>query len=338
MDRKDFLQTSIPFVASLSLIRKTEDPDDETAVFPKYLKPAGTIGITCPSGHISLEECEPAIRKMKEWGFEVKIGKTVGLRDFTFAGTDDERAADFQQMIDDDSVDAIMFGRGGYGAIRILDRIDFSKFRKKPKWIIGFSDATAIHVLLNGKYKIPSIHSKMCNSFLEDESKGSLEQLDSIDSIRRCLLGNEMKYACTTGLQNRPGTAKGKLVGGNLSLLQMMSGSKTDVKTDGKILFIEDVGEYLYKLDGMMWNLLRAGKLDKLKGLIIGGFRIKPDDEGEEFGLSLYDIVMEKVKQFDYPVCFDFPVGHIKVNYALKCGVEHKLSVYDHSAELVSLR
>ncbi len=338
MDRKDFLHTSIPFIASLGLIRKSGDPDEESAARPRYLKPGDTIGITCPSGHISLEECEPAIRKMQEWGFVIKTGKTVGMRDFTFGGTDEERTADFQQMIDDDAVDAIMLGRGGYGAIRILDRIDFGKFKKKPKWIMGFSDATAIHLLLNSRLNIPSIHSKMCNSFLKDESRGTPEQLDSIDSIRRCLLGEEMKYTARTAWQNRTGIATGKLVGGNLSLLQMVSDSRSDIKTDGKILFIEDVGEYLYRLDGMLWNLLRAGKLDKLKGLIIGGFTIKKDDEGEEFGLTLFDIVMEKVKQFDYPVCFDFPVGHIKVNYALKCGMPHKLSVYDNSAELVSLQ
>lgn len=336
MNRKDFLQAGIPLLATASAFaKKTDRPKNG---IPKYLKPGSLIGITCPSGYISAEEVMPAVKKMEEWGFRVSLGKTVGLKDFTLAGNDDERAADMQAMLDDDAIDAIMLGRGGYGAVRMIDKIDFSKFAKHPKWIIGFSDATVFHLHLNNHLHIASIHSKMCNSFPEDETKETPGQADAIDSIRRCLLGEMMSYEAPTVLKNRPGNAEGLLVGGNLSIIEMMCGSHSKIETKNKILFIEDVGEYMYKLDGMLWNLKRSGKLDKLHGLIVGGFRIKADDEGEEFGKSLYDIVMEKVANYRYPVCFDFPVGHIYVNYALKCGVPHRLEVSPDNARLTALQ
>ena len=335
MDRKNFLQSSLPLLASAGSIFKDSRVEPETK-YPPYLKKGDTIGITCPSGHISVEEVQPCVTKLQEWGFKVVLGKTVGATDFTFAGSDDLRARDLQSMLDDHSIDAIMLGRGGYGAVRMIDKIDFSKFKKRPKWIMGFSDATVFHLHL-GNLGIPSIHCKMCNSFPDDPATETPEQADSIDSIRRCLIGNKMEYSVSTESKNRPGTATGKLVGGNLSIIQLMCGSKSAIQTDNRILFIEDVGEYMYKLDGMLWNLLRSNKLTRLKGLIIGGFKIKEDDPGEEFGLTLYDIVMEKVKQFSYPVCFDFPVGHIKVNYALRCGIIHRLEVSANHAKLISL-
>jgi len=339
MDRKDFLQTTIPLLAipySGFSKKKFTDPIVKKKI-PPYLKTGSVIGITCPSGHIMLDEVQPCISKMEEWGFRVILGKTIGIKDFTFAGTDEERAADLQQMIDDDAIDTIMLGRGGYGAVRIIDKINFSKFNKKPKWIIGFSDATVLHLHLNCKLGIASIHSKMCNSFPQDETNLVPGQADSIDSIQKVLKGTQMTYQATTTMENRPGITRGRLIGGNLSIIQMLCGSQSEIETDNCILFIEDVGEYLYKLDGMMWNLKRSGKLNKLKGLIIGAFKIKADDPGEEFGLSLYDIIMEKVKEFSYPVCFDFPVGHVYVNYALKSGAYHNLKVSLHNATLTSL-
>ena len=326
MNRKDFLSSVIPIATAPVAFHKKGDLELIKQI-PPYLKKGDVIGITCPSGHISLEECKPAISKMKEWGFEIRIGTTIGLMDFTFAGTDEERAKDLQQMLDDDSIKAIMLGRGGYGAVRIIDKIDFSQFEKNPKWIIGFSDATVFHVHINHNYGIATIHSKMCNSFPDSFAKAEPAQIASIESIRQCLVGERMKYECKANVHNRQGEGIGDLVGGNLSIIESLAGSVSNLFTEGKILFIEDVGEYLYRIDSMLWNLKRSKKLNKLKGLIIGQFRIKPDDPGEEFGLSLYDMVMEKVKEFDYPVCFDFPVGHVKENYALKCGVRHRLIV-----------
>ena len=203
MNRKNFLSSIIPLAASPIAFNKTGS--EFIKQIPPYLKKGDVIGITCPSGHITLEECQPAITKMKEWGFEIRVGNTVGLKDFTFAGTDEERLKDLQQMLDDDSIKAIMLGRGGYGAVRIIDKIDFTKFEQKPKWIIGFSDATVLHVHINHNYGIATIHSKMCNSFPEDFLMAEPVQINSIDSIRQCLIGKPMKYGCAANELNRYG-------------------------------------------------------------------------------------------------------------------------------------
>lgn len=337
MNRKDFLSAVIPIASVTTVFANNNLPEKKPAKIPPYLKKGDTIGITCPSGSISLEECQPAINKMKEWGFNIRVGMTVGAKDFTFAGTDEQRANDLQQMLDDDSIKTIMLGRGGYGAIRIIDKIDFSEFQKKPKWIIGFSDATVFHCHINSSFEIATLHSKMCNSFPDDFLKATQTQIDSIDSIRQCLVGEKMRYERLLIVENRVGEGIGNLVGGNLSIIQMLDDSVSDLKTEGKILFIEDVGEYAYKIDGMLWNLKRSGKLAKLKGLIVGEFRIKPDDAGEEFGKTIYEMVMEKVAEFQYPVCFDFPVGHVRENYALKCNVKHKLTVSEKGTVLECL-
>ena len=284
---------------------------------------------------ISPEDILPAVNKIKEWGFEICVGDTVGAKDFTFAGSDEQRAKDFQNMMDDPSIKAIMLGRGGYGAVRIIDKINFKKFSLKPKWIIGFSDATVFHSHLNKNYGIASIHSKMCNSFPSDWGNAEPKQIDSIESIRKCLAGEKMDYASVSNENNHPGIGEGILIGGNLSILQNLAATKSDINTDGKILFLEEVEEYLYSIDRMFWNLKRSGKLNKLEGLVLGGFnKIKPDDPGEDFGKTVYEIVLEKVSEYTYPVCFDFPVGHQKENYALKCGVKHKLTVSDNSVTL----
>ncbi len=344
MDRKNFLSVIIPLSASVAAVAKGSVVskgkfsiiDDETVhKIPAYLKPGDLIGITCPSGYIMLDEVQPAVNKMKEWGFDIRLGNTVSKRDFTFAGDDEERAKDFQNMIDDPTIKAIMLGRGGYGAVRIIDKINFEKFAKNPKWIIGFSDATVFHCHINKNFGIATIHSKMCNSFPADWSSAEQKQLDSIDSIRKCLIGEKMTYETLPGSNNRTGAEEGILIGGNLSILENLAASDSDINTDSKILFIEEVEEYLYNIDRMLWNLKRSGKFDKLKGLIVGGFnKIKPDDPGEDFGKTVYEMVLEKVKEYNYPVCFDFPVGHQKENYALKCGVKHMLTVAGDSVQL----
>jgi muramoyltetrapeptide carboxypeptidase len=329
MNRKDFLSTVIPLTSAATVFAKEKNPESNSVSkkIPPFLKKGDLIGITCPSGHISAEEIQAAVSKMNEWGFKVCTDDTVGARDFTFAGTDEMRAEGLQKMLDDREIKAIMLGRGGYGAIRIIDKIDFTKFAKRPKWIIGFSDATVFHCHINHNFGIATLHSKMCNSFPDDFSTAIPEQINSIESIRQCLVGEKMKYARLPNINNRNGEGIGELVGGNLSIIEMVTGSISNLHTEGKILFIEDVDEYSYKIDGMLWNLKRSKKLDRLKGLIIGEFRLKPDDPGEEFGKTIYDMVMEKVNKYHYPVCFDFPVGHVKENYALKCGVRHQLIV-----------
>jgi muramoyltetrapeptide carboxypeptidase len=341
MNRKNFLSSIIPLSAVLSASARNTifDEPDVPSKIPPYLKKGDTIGITCPAGFITLEDIQPSIIKMKEWGFEIKIGSTVGKKDFTFGGTDEERLQDLQQMLDDATIKAIMCARGGYGAVRIIDQLDFKKFVTKPKWIIGFSDITIIHSHLNKNFGIASIHSKMCNSFPKDWSKAEPVQIATINSIQQCLAGEKMTYTATPNEKNKTGKATGILIGGNLKTLETLAGSKSDIITDGKILFVEDTGEYLYSIDRMFWNLKRSGKLSKLKALIVGGFKVKPaEDPADEFGLNLFEIVSAVVKEYNYPVCFDFPVGHQKNNFALKCGVRHTLSVSATETSLSELR
>ncbi len=337
MNRKNFIAAVLP-LAAVTAAGKTalisEDPEAAVKI-PPYLKKGDVIGITCPAGFITFEDVMPAAIKLQEWGFAVKMGSTIGKKDFTFGGTDEERLADFQQMVDDKEVKAIMCARGGYGAVRILDDIDFKKFTAEPKWIIGFSDITVFHSHLNKKFKVASIHSKMCNSFPSDWGKAEPIQIETIESIKKCLYGEAMQYTAPSNEKNKAGTGSGVLVGGNLKMLETLAGTKSDITTNGKILFVEDTGDYLYSIDRMFWNLKRSGKLDKLQGLIIGGFKIKAaDTQEEEFGKSLQEIVLEKVKEFDFPVCFDFPVGHQKNNFALKCGVKHVLTVSSSATNL----
>ena len=332
MNRKRFLSSFLAPLAmapvkGLPVFADGNEDDSLAAIRPRYLKPGDTIGITCPAGSITQQEIQPAMLQMIEWGLNIKVGDTVGKKDFTFGGTDEERARDFQQMIDDPKVKAIMCARGGYGFIRIIDKIDFTKLVAKPKWIIGFSDITVLHCHLNRNYGIATIHSKMCNSFPDDWNKAEPIQIETILSIKQALMGEKMKYSAPVNPLNKPGKAEGSLIGGNLKTIETLAGTKSDIRTANKILFVEDNGEYLYSIDRMFWNLKRTGKLEKLAGLIVGGFKIKPDDPGEEFGRTIEDIVLEKVKNYHYPVCFDFPVGHQKNNYALKCGLMHRLTV-----------
>ena len=336
MKRKHFLSSIIPLAATFTAVAKGKtiiDPDNPFTI-PPYLKPGDKVGICCPAGFITPEDIQPALLKLTEWGFNSTVGETIGKKDFTFGGTDAERVKDLQQMLDDKTIKAILFARGGYGGVRIIDRLDFKKFKKDPKWIIGFSDATVFHSHINENFRVASIHSKMCNSFPGDWNNAEPAQKETIESINKCLTGEKMKYLFTPNEKNKTGLAVGGLIGGNLKTLESLAGSGSDIHTKDKILFVEDTGEYLYSIDRMFWNLKRSGKLYKLIGLIIGGFKIKPDDAGEAFGKTLEEIVLEKVSEYNYPVCFDFPVGHQKNNYALKCGVTHTLGVHLNECRL----
>lgn len=289
---------------------------------PSYLSPGDTIGIACPAGYMAAEKAQTCIDTLQQWGYQVKVGKTLGSSSPTyFSGTDEERLRDFQAMLDDDSVKAILCGRGGYGTGRIIDRLDFKDFKKNPKWIIGFSDITVLHSHLYSNYKIASLHAPMAAAF-NDEGFNN----EYVQSLRKALEGKPQRYQCAAHEYNHKGEAIGELVGGNLSLIAHLVGTPSDIKTRGRILFLEDIGEYLYNVDRMLYQLKRAGKLDKLAGLLIGGFTENKDTE-RPFGETVYDIVYEVVKEYDYPVCFNFPVSHAKENYALKVGVGYKLKV-----------
>ena len=337
MKRKNFIQSSIgAFTASYlpSLPGFSTEEVETLFMSPPVLKAGDIIGITAPAGYITTEEIRSAVQKMESWGYNIKVGNTIDKRDFTFGGTDEERTKDFQLMLDDSKIKAIMCARGGYGAVRIVDKLNWERFKTKPKWIIGFSDATVFHSHLNKNLGIASIHSKMCNSFPDDWSLAEPIQIETIESIQLALSGKKMKYTVTPNPQNKLGTAEGVLIGGNLKMLETLAGTRSDINTAGKILFVEDTGEYMYSIDRMFWNLKRTGKLSQLKGLIVGGFKIKVDEDSDDFGRTLQDVVLEKIKAYHYPVCFDFPVGHQKNNYALKCGVKHKLEVKSDTVSL----
>ncbi len=329
MERKKFISSTILALGSVKALADSFSAnleDSKKAKIPPYLKKGDSIGITSAAGFITLADCTDAINTMQDWGYQIKIGNSIGKKYFGFGGTDEERLVDLQLMLDDENIKAIMIARGGYGLIHIVDKLNFTKFIKKPKWIIGFSDVTVLHSHINKNLGIATLHSKMCNSFVKPALAEPV-QIETIDSIRKCLIGEKMTYKIPINISNKIGSAKGTLVGGNLKTLESLAASKSDINTDNKILFVEDTGEYLYSIDRMFYNLKRSGKLNKLAGLIVGGFKIKKEDVGEEFGKTIEEIVMEKVLAFNYPVCFDFPVGHQKNNFALKCGVEHVLDV-----------
>lgn len=339
MDRKSFLQNAGAVVVGAHLplknFSKEIDPETEVQIkIPPYLKPGDTIGVTSPAGPSTMEEVVLGNKILESWGFKVVIGKTIGKKYFNEGGTDDERLADLQEMLDNPSIKAIMCSKGGYGSLRIVDRINWAKFIQKPKWVIGFSDITVLHSHIHRNCKVASIHSKMFNSFPDDLAKAEPLQQQTIESIHDALTGKKMHYTVDPNAGNKPGKAEGILVGGNLKTLETLACSPSDIRTDGKILFVEDTGEYLYSIDRMFWNLKRSGKLKKLKALVVGGFRVKPDDPGEEFGKTVQEIVLEKVQEYNYPVCFDFPVGHQRNNFALKCGVIHKLDVNEKQVTL----
>ncbi|MDR0792684.1 MAG: LD-carboxypeptidase [Chitinophagaceae bacterium] len=297
-------------------------------LIPSYLKKGDTIGIVCPSGYMPFEQIKKCIEILTRWGFQVKLGKTAGSQFHYFSGTDADRLSDLQQMLDDKNTKAILCGRGGYGLSRIIDGIDFSAFRTFPKWIIGYSDITLLHTHLNSELKIASLHAPMAAAFNDGENEFVL-------SLLKTLTGKETVYTCGTHLLNRIGNAEGELIGGNLSLLVHSIGSASEVQTENKILFIEDIGEYIYATDRMLLQLKRAGKLSDLKALIAGSFT-DMKDTAIPFGQTIYEAIYDKIKEYNYPVCFDFPVGHTEKNYALKCGMNYQLDVSKNKVSLSS--
>ncbi len=289
---------------------------------PSYLQKDDTIGLVCRAGYMAVEKIETCVRVLQDWGYRVKVGSTLGKEAVNyFSGTDEERLEDFQQMLDNDEVKAILCARGGYGTSRIIDRLDFKRFTENPKWIIGYSDVTVLLSHIYRNYKITSLHAPMAAAFNDEGYKNEF-----VLSLKDALEGKKIKYTIDIHELNRKGEAIGELTGGNLSMLTHLIGSSSESKTRGRILFIEDVGEYYYKIDRMMMQLKRAGKLENLAGLIIGGFT-DMQDTNLKFGQDVYSLIFDKIKEFDYPVCFNFPVGHQTNNYALKTGAGFKLKV-----------
>jgi muramoyltetrapeptide carboxypeptidase len=287
---------------------------------PSHLKQGDTIGIVCPSGYIPLEKVQICIQTLEKWGYQVRLGKTVGAKKDSFSGTDTERAADLQFMLDDPSVKAILCARGGYGASRIIGAMNFKHFNEQPKWVIGFSDITVLHAAIL-KENCMSIHGPMAAAFAKGEAGEPY-----IQSLKQVLEGEKTKYTIPSHAMNIMGTAKAELVGGNLCILAHLIGSKNELETSGKILFLEDVGEYHYNIDRLMIQCKNAGMFDHLAGLVIGGFT-DLKDASSDFGASAYEIIKEHTSAFTYPICFDFPVSHSLPNYAIKQGQQYSLEI-----------
>ncbi|OUJ70158.1 S66 peptidase family protein [Hymenobacter crusticola] len=276
------------------------------------LRPGDRVAIVCPARKVSHAEVAAAVAILASWGLEVMLGDTVTAEYHQFAGTDELRRADFQRMLDAPDIRAILCARGGYGTSRIIDQLDFSRFAENPKWIAGFSDVTVLNCHLLA-LEHESIHGVM--PLLFDQAGGE----ESLESLRHVLFGEEVSYAAPAHPLNRLGTATGELVGGNLSLLQNLSGTRSDCPTTGRILFLEDIDEYLYNIDRMMVHLDRTGKLQNLAGLLVGHFT-DPHDNSVPFGQTPYEIIQTYAGKYNFPVAYGFPVGHEPQNMALVCG------------------
>lgn len=289
-------------------------------ITPSYLKKGDKIGIVAPARKISREELQPAIDIFSSWGLEVVLGKNIFNQENQFSGSDEERTEDLQTMLDDVSIKAIIGARGGYGTVRIIDKLDFSRFVKNPKWIIGYSDITVLHSHIHTNFGIETLHATMPINFPKNA--------EAVETLRKSLFGEPLNYQIENHSLNKKGNAEGILTGGNLSLLYALSATKSDIETKGKILFIEDLDEYLYHIDRMMMNLKRSGKLENLAGLIVGGMSDMKDN-AVPFGKNAEEIILDAVKEYNFPVCFNFPAGHIDRNLALIFGRKISLSVSD---------
>lgn len=297
-----------------------------TMTTPPILQKGDTIAILATARKNIDDNLKPAIDLLHSWGLEVIIGNTIGLDDNQLAGTDKQRAADFQQQLDNPNIKGIWCVKGGYGTVRIIDLLDFTKFKQNPKWIIGFSDITVLHNHLN-TMGFKSIHGIMPVT----TSRASEE---AVESLRLALFGNQLTYQIAPDAMNRLGTATGELVGGNLSILYSLLGSQSAIDCTDKILFIEDLDEYLYHIDRMMMNLKRNGCLESIKGIIVGSMS-KMRDNDIPWGKNAVEIVEDVTKVYNIPVLYSFPAGHIHDNRALILGSKVTLNVGSNSSSVV---
>lgn len=294
-------------------------------IMPDYLKKGDTVGILATARKIDLATLQPGIKLLESWGLKVVIGKSIGKEENQLAGPDWQRATDFQEMLDNPNIKAIWAAKGGYGTVRIVDRINFENFKKKPKWIIGFSDVTVMHSHINNM-DIGTLHAIMAIS-------AKTATPEAIESFRKALFGEKLEYHIPHHAFNKNGKATGELVGGNLSVLYSIQGSESAVDMKGKILFLEDLDEYLYHIDRMMMNLKRNGSLKGLKGIIIGGMTSMNDND-IPWGYDSFEIIQDIVKDLNIPVAYNFPAGHIKDNRALILGKTVTFEVNDKETVL----
>lgn len=298
---------------------------------PPYLQKGDTVAIVSPAGNLNNKQAEiqQAIKLLNSWNLNVVMGENIFKQNNEFAGTDDERAADFQKALNNPNIKAIWCARGGYGSVRILDKLDYTKFKLHPKWVIGYSDITALHNQIHnlGFETIHAIMGISLNNICEYE-------IESAVSLKDAVFGNKLAYTIEGSNDNRPGNATGQLVGGNLTLLHTMLGSKTSIDTSGKILFFEEVGEYAYHIDRMLQSLKRAGYFENCKGLIIGDIS-NVRENSTDWGKPIEQLILDVVKEYDFPVLFNFPAGHEKDNRALILGRTVELTVGNNESTLI---
>jgi muramoyltetrapeptide carboxypeptidase len=295
---------------------------------PPYLKKGDTVGILATARKVDLAPLQPAINLLKSWGLNVVIGKTIGKDNNQLAGPDWQRATDMQEMMDNPAIKAIWCAKGGYGTVRIIDRLDFTKFKKKPKWFIGFSDATVLHSHINN-FDIATVHGIVCISVANATP-------EAIESFRKSLFGGKIEYTIPPHPFNKTGKAQGELIGGNLSVLYSIMGSGSEADYKGKILFIEDLDEYLYHIDRMMMNLERNDYFKDVKGIIIGAMS-KMRDNDIPWGHDALEIIQDITKEYKIPICFNFPAGHIPDNRALIFGRQVTMEVTPEGTKITFL-
>ena len=308
----------IAIVFGLFLFQPTQA--QRKMITPEFLQKGDTIGILATARKADLASLQPAIKLLESWGLHVVIGKTIGKEENQLAGPDWLRATDFQEMLDNPKIKAIWAAKGGYGTVRIIDRIDFTNFKKKPKWVCGFSDMTVLHSHINNM-GIETIHSFMALN-------AGTANAEVLASFRKALFGEKLSYSIPSHEYNANGTAKGEIVGGNLSVLYSIMGSKSEVDYKGKILFIEDLDEYLYHIDRMMMNLKRNGYFDGVKAVIVGGMSSMNDNE-IPWGKDALQIIQDVLKDYKFPIIYNFPAGHIKDNRTLILGKTVSVDVSD---------
>ena len=296
-------------------------------VIPPFLQVGDRVGIVAPSRRIKGDQLIKALEVLKDWGLIIKQGDHLLQQDGYFAGTDEQRLSDLQKLINDPDIRCIFCARGGYGMTRIVDELNIDALVRKPKWIVGFSDITALHLLLN-KVGVQSIHGLMPVQFEYFGAEASIE------SLYKILFTGDGQITAAHNEFNRKGEVQASVVGGNLSLVTDSLGTQTEIDTTGKILFLEEIDEYLYKVDRMLVQLKRANKLNNLKGLVLGDFSDLKDTQ-IPFGRELEELILEKVKEFNYPVAFGFPMGHDIPNHSLPLLKEVQLSVTDSGSEIL---
>jgi muramoyltetrapeptide carboxypeptidase len=294
---------------------------------PLPLRVGQKVTVLAPAGRISREAVAAGLKGLREWGLEVETGEHLFAHDYQFAGTDAQRLTDLQRALNDPEAGAIICARGGYGTTRIIDQLDFTAFLQRPKWLVGYSDITTLHLHLH-RLGTESLHATMPLLFGRDTPF-------SIESLRNLLFGGEISYSVAPHGLNRNGEGSGVLVGGNLALLVSNVGTASDVDTKGKVLFLEDINEYLYSIDRMMIQLKRSGKLAELAGLVVGHFTDSKDND-IPFGKDPHEIVADAVREYGFPVCYGFPVGHEPENWAMPCGRTVHLAVGPEEVTLSS--